>query len=142
MAQAEIREKLNVDAEKMFQAITRYEDYPQFVDGMTNAKCDRTKSGKVRVVYQINMMKDITYTLDHVEDATKRTVKWTLVESDAFKKNDGCWEIKDLGSGKCEAFYSLDVEFKIPVPGFILNRLVKGSLPSMIKSFEKRARSL
>ncbi len=142
MAQAEIREKLNVDAEKMFQAITRYEEYPKFVEGMKNAKCDRTQAGKVRVVYEVNMMKDIIYTLDHIEDATKRTVKWTLVESDTFKKNDGMWEIKDLGSGKCEAFYSLDVDFKIPVPGFILNRLVKGSLPAMIKSFEKRARTL
>lgn len=142
MAQAEIREKLNVDAEKMYQAVTRYEDYSKFVDGCTDAKTDRTQKGKVRVVYHLNMMKDIVYTLDHFEDATSRKVKWTLVESDTFKKNDGCWEIKDLGSGKCEAFYSVDVEFKIPVPGFILNRLVKGSLPSMIKSFEKRARSL
>ncbi len=85
------------------------------------------------------MMKDVSYTLDHKEDAASCTIEWTLVESDFFKMNNGRWTLKAVAPGKTEAHYALEVEFKIPVPGLILNRLVKGSLPSMIKNFEKRA---
>jgi ribosome-associated toxin RatA of RatAB toxin-antitoxin module len=140
MASAEFNEVLDVDRDKLYAAITKYEDYPQFVDGCTSTEVERKGPGHARVKYRVNMMKDITYTLDLHEDPAAGVVHWSLVESDFFKKNDGRWEIKSTGPGKTQVRYSLDVEFKIPVPGLILNRLVKGSLPSMVKSFQKRAK--
>jgi ribosome-associated toxin RatA of RatAB toxin-antitoxin module len=140
MAQAEIREVLPVAKDKLWEAIVRYEDYPKFVDGCTRVKVERKATGHARVTYNVSMMKDVTYTLDHKEDKEKGTVEWTLVDSDTFKKNTGRWELKDAGAGKTEAQYKLEVEFKIPVPGFILNGLVKKSLPAMVKSFEKQAK--
>jgi ribosome-associated toxin RatA of RatAB toxin-antitoxin module len=86
-------------------------------------------------------MKEVNYTLDHREDPSRNRVEWSLVDSDTFKKNSGFWELKEIAPGKTDVSYSLEVDFKIPIPGFILNRLVKGSLPSMIQSFEKRAQS-
>ena len=38
--------------------------------------------------------------------------------------------------------YVIEIEFKIPVPGLILNRLIKSSLPSMVRSFESQARKI
>ena len=35
MAQAEIHEVLTVDRDKFFDAVTKYEEYPKFVDGCT-----------------------------------------------------------------------------------------------------------
>ena len=140
MAQAEINEILTVDKNKLWDAIVRYEDYPKFVEGCTGVKVERKSSGHARATYNISMMKDVTYTLDHKEDKDKGTVEWKLVDSDFFKKNVGSWKLKDAGPGKVDVTYSLDVELKISVPGFILNRLVKGSLPSMLKGFEKRAK--
>lgn len=140
MANAEIKETLQVDFDQLFDTITRYEDYPKFVDGCTSVKVERKGEGKARATYHVSMMKDVVYTLDHVENREKGRIEWTLVESDMFKKNSGSWQLKKLASGKVEAHYSIEVDFKIPVPSLILNRLVKGSLPSMVKSFEKRAR--
>jgi ribosome-associated toxin RatA of RatAB toxin-antitoxin module len=140
MAQAEIKEVLKVDKDKLFDVITRYEDYPKFVDGCNSVQVERKGPGHARVTYQISMMKDFSYILDLREDREKGRVEWTLVESDMFKVNNGLWELKEAGSGKTEAFYKLEVEFKIPVPGLILNRLVKGNLPSMLKSFETQAK--
>ncbi len=140
MASAEIKEILPVDKDKLFEAIIRYENYPQFVEGCTAVKVERKGTGKARATYHVSMVKDVTYTLDHLEDAEGGRVEWTLVESDFFKKNTGRWELKTAGKGKTEVFYSLDVEFKIPVPGFMLNRLIKGGLPSMLKNFEKQAK--
>ncbi len=142
MAQAELTQTLSVSKDKLFAAVTRYEDYPQFVEGCTRVEVERKGPGKARVTYHVSMMKDISYTLDHTEDFEKGVITWDLVESDAMRANSGSWEIKDAGSGKCEASYRITIDFKFPVPGFILNRLVKGSLPSMIKSFESRAKTI
>jgi ribosome-associated toxin RatA of RatAB toxin-antitoxin module len=98
MAQAEIREVLPVAKDKLWEAIVRYEDYPKFVDGCTRVKVERKATGHARVTYNVSMMKDVTYTLDHKEDKEKGTVEWTLVDSDTFKKNTGRWSRQDRGS--------------------------------------------
>lgn len=139
MAQAEISEIVPVSKEKFFATITRYEDYPKYVDGVKSVKVERKGAGQARVTYYVSMMKEVVYTLDHREDLEKGVIEWSLVESDTLKKNTGRWNIKSAGDGKTDVNYSLEVEFKIPVPGFILNRLVKGSLPSMLKNFVNQA---
>jgi ribosome-associated toxin RatA of RatAB toxin-antitoxin module len=139
MAQAEIHEVISVDKDKFFETVTRYENYPQFVDGVHSVKVERKGPGKARVSYQMEMMgQEIQYVLDHVEDAAAGTVEWTLVESNFMKKNVGRWDIKAAGAGKADVRYALEIEFKVPVPGFILNRVVKGRLPQMLKEFEKQ----
>jgi ribosome-associated toxin RatA of RatAB toxin-antitoxin module len=140
MAQAEYREVLPVAKDKLIATIANYENYPQFIDGCKSVEVERKSDGVVRVLYHVNIMsQDVTYTLDHKENRDNGTIEWNLVESNFFKKNNGKWEVKNAGSGKADVLYSLDVEFKVPVPGFILNRLVKGSLPGMVKSFGKQA---
>lgn len=144
MAQAEFRETLQVDQAKLLQVITQYEHYPQFVEGCEAVQISQAPgSDAVRVVYQVSVMsQDVQYTLDHRHDLKTGRVEWELVESNFFKKNSGSWQVRAAGAGKSDVLYSLDVEFKVPVPGFILNRLIKGSLPGMVRSFEKRAKSV
>jgi ribosome-associated toxin RatA of RatAB toxin-antitoxin module len=143
MANAEHTDTLSVQKSKLFAAITKYEDYPQFVDGVSSVKVERQGPGKARATYNISIMgQNMTYTLDHVEDEAAGNVQWTLVDSNFFKKNTGGWKIVESSSAQCKVTYTLDVDFKISVPSFILNRLVKGSLPTMVKGFEKRAKSL
>jgi ribosome-associated toxin RatA of RatAB toxin-antitoxin module len=139
MAQAEIQETLSVDQDKLFATITRYEDYPEFVEGCTSVEVDRLPSGQSRVKYHVNLLKEISYTLDLREDREKGVIEWNLVQSDFMKKNSGRWELKAAGSGKTQVKYSVEIDLKFPVPGLIMNRLVKGSLPAMVRSFEKQA---
>jgi len=47
-----------------------------------------------------------------------------------------------VGPGKTDVLYELEIEMNFPVPGLIMNRLVKGSLPSMVKGFVKQAKNL
>ncbi|OFZ54155.1 MAG: hypothetical protein A2428_02255 [Bdellovibrionales bacterium RIFOXYC1_FULL_54_43] len=139
MAQAEFHEVMDVDRDKLYAAITKYENYPEFVEGMKSVKVERVAPDRARVSYQVSMMKEISYTLEHKENASAGRVEWSLISSDSFKKNSGVWELKAAGRGKTDVRYSLELEFTFPVPGIILNRLVRGSLPSMVKGFVKRA---
>lgn len=142
MAKAQIQEILPVTKKSFFTVISRYEDYPQFVEGCTSVKVERKGVGKARVTFHVTLMKDITYTLDMVEDEAQGTLSWSLVSSDFFKKNSGTWIVKEIEKDQCDIKYGLEVDFKVPVPNFILNRMVSGSLPSMLKSFEKQARKM
>lgn len=142
MAEASIEKTLEVDFKDLYKVITTYEDYPQFVDGVTSVSVARKDDRSARVTYTVSMMKEFTYVLDLSEDPVNGKVSWELVESDFFKKNSGSWKIKSLGEGRTQAQYDLEVEFSVPVPGFILKKLVKGSLPTMMKNFEERAQSI
>ena len=142
MATAEHSDTLSVSKSKLFSVITKYQEYSQFVDGVSSVTVERTAPGKARATYKISLMgQDMVYTLDHEEDEAAGTLRWTLVESNFFKKNTGGWKVTETSPTSVKVTYTLDVEFKISVPGFILNRLVKGSLPPMVKAFEKRAKS-
>lgn len=144
MAQAEIRETLSVDKDKFFKTITDYANYPKFVDGCTQARVLEQKSpdGEARVQYAVSLIKDVTYTLDHKVDAAAGVMHWSLVESEFMKVNNGRWELRSAGPGKTDVSYKVEIEFKIPVPGLILNRLIKSNLPAMLKQFEKQAQKL
>jgi ribosome-associated toxin RatA of RatAB toxin-antitoxin module len=139
MAKADIQEVFEIDRDTLFDVITRYEDYPQFVEGCTGVKVERKASGACRATYAISMMKDFSYTLDHRENRESGKIEWTLVSSDFFRANTGAWTLRAVGPGRTEVRYSIDLDFKVPVPGFILKKLVQGNLPGMMKSFRERA---
>ena len=142
MAQAEISRTINAPKDVVYKVITDYEKYPEFVSSCQEAKVLSSEPGKKRVAYRVELMKDVRYTVDQREDAAKGVVEWSLVESNIFKQNAGRWELREVDATHTEATYTLEVEFKIPVPGFVLKKLVQGSLPAMVKDFVERAESL
>lgn len=140
MASAEIEKTLYVEPQRLFEAVIKYEEYPEFVDGVKRVEVKRDDGKPTVVKYYFSLFKDFEYELEHFEDPEKGTVQWSLIESDLFNKNSGKWEITPAGEGLTQVKYSIDVDFKVPVPGFIVKRLVKGNLPGMIQSFEERAK--
>ena len=138
MAEASKTIQMAVPREKLWGVIANYTKYPEFVEGVQTVKVLSRDKAVVRIQYGISLLsKDITYTLDHFEDAPNGMV-WKLIDSNILKANSGSWSLKDLGGGKTEVTYLLALDFKIYVPGMILNGLVKSSLPKMLESFEKR----
>lgn len=142
MAKASLTKTLDVPKDKLFAAITRYEDYPQFVTGCRKVEVERKAPGQARVKYMANIMgKDLWYLLEHSEDFENGTVTWKLHDSDLLKIDSGTWTLKDLGGGKTEVTYAIEIEFKIWIPGPVLKTLTATTLPSLIGEFEKRARA-
>ncbi len=143
MDQVQFHDVLSVDSSQLFSTITHYEDYPQFVDGCESVQLEKRSDGKIRVSYEVIVMgQRVNYVLDHQENSELGRVEWALVESRFFKKNTGSWKVESVGHQKSDVIYSLELEFKVPVPSFILNRLVKRNLPRLVKSFEKQAKQV
>ena len=142
MAKASRTEVFDIDINRLYDVIVDFESYPDFVLGVNDIKVhDMTETSGV-VEYSIDMIKKLNYQLD-MEMSRPNKVAWTFKKGDRFKINDGGWDLKDLGDGKTEVTYSLEIEVKGFIPGakMIVNKLTETSLPSMMKSFYERAKS-
>ena len=60
-----------------------------------------------------------------------------------MRSNVGGWALRDLGDGRTEATYDVDVVPKgLWVPKSIVNMLTNKSLPSTLEAFKKRAEAI
>lgn len=142
MARAERTEVFDVPADKFYQAIVDYKNYPEFVDGMRSVEVQNETAEGATVKFNLSLIKDISYTIK-LSNKPQTEVSWSLVSGDMMKINNGKWTLKDLG-GKTEVTYSLEVELKGFLPGLsmIEKTLVNTNLPLNMKAFAKRAASL
>lgn len=142
MAEATKTVVMPVPIDKIWDVIVDYEKYSEFVDGVHSVKAKPMGKGKTEAQYSLELLgKEIFYTLEHVENKPHE-MSWHMLDSNIMKANTGGWTLKDLGKGKTEVTYRLALEFKIYVPGLVLNGLVKSTLPKMLENFERRAKEV
>jgi ribosome-associated toxin RatA of RatAB toxin-antitoxin module len=143
MARADKTEIYDVPVEKFYQAIVDYKKYIEFVDGCKSVTIDKESAEGAVVTFTLSIIKEISYTIT-LKHIPNKEVSWTLVKGDMMKTNNGKWTLKDLGNGKTEVNYNLEVEFKgfLPGLGLIEKTLVNTNLPMTMKAFCKRAQGL
>lgn len=143
MARADKTEVYDVPVDKFYQAIIDYKNYPDFVDGCKSVAIINENAEGAEVKFTLSIIKEIVYiiTLRHIPN---KEVSWSLVKGDMMKVNNGKWTLTDLGNGKTEVNYSLEIEFKgfLPGLGMIEKTLVNTNLPMTMKAFCKRAQGL
>ncbi len=144
MAKASLSENVTLSGERFYRSVTAYDRYSEFVTGCRSAKILLTTDRGATVEYGVALMKDISYTLRHAhtEGTGRWGMTWELVSSGFLEKNAGRWEITSRGENSCHVEYDVDIEFKLPVPGFLLKKLIASSLPKMFKEFETFASKL
>ncbi|ATH07755.1 hypothetical protein BIY24_07285 [Halobacteriovorax marinus] len=138
MASVSRTETFDVEIEKLYDVIVDYNSYPEFVDGVSSINVLEQSEDNARVEYGLNLIKKFKYTLS-LSHKRPTSVSWEFESGDLFKKNNGSWELVDLGNGQTEVTYSLDVDVKGFVPKSIISKLTDSSLPAMMKSYRERA---
>lgn len=143
MAKAERTETYDVPCEKFYRAIVDYKGYTDFVTGMKKVEVKEESADGATVTFTLNLIKEVTYTLK-LRNKKNEEVSWGLVSGDPMKVNNGKWTLRDLGGGKTEVTYSLEVELKgfFPGLGMIEKTMVSTNLPLNMQAFAKRAASL
>lgn len=136
---------INVPAEHLFDTITDYESYPDFIPetlGVEVLERKKKKDGSrvSEVKFDIKVIKQVDYTL-RLTEVPNESVTWELVEGRIFKSNNGGWQLESAGKGKTEATYSVDITIGLLVPQAITNMLVGSSLPKMLEQMKERAES-
>ena len=140
MASATRTEVVDVEINKIYDVLVDYAKYPEFVEGVNEINVISKNDTSAKVEYSVSMIKTFKYTLN-IKQTRPTGLSWNLDSGDLFKKNDGEWKLKDLGNGKTEVTYTLDLDFKMFAPSSILSALTSKNLPTMMESFFKRARA-
>lgn len=141
MAEASKSIEVNVAREKLFDVITDYASYPEFLEtvGLRSAAVHGVDGNVKTVTQEIEVMgKRVGFTLRMVEERPRR-VSWSLVKGQMMSRNDGYWSLEELGPGRTRATYSLDLKLGLLVPSAISTRLAATFLPAMLEAFKKRA---
>lgn len=131
-------EVFNCTPAELYQLITDYEKYPEFLQEVKGCKVVRADGNKKLVEYKVNVIKTFTYQLSMVENAPHQ-VTWSFAGGDIFKTSDGSWKLEDM-NGKTKATYSVDATFGIFVPGPISKALLSVNLPTMMSAYHKRVK--
>jgi ribosome-associated toxin RatA of RatAB toxin-antitoxin module len=140
MPSASTTEVFNCTAEELYNIITDYEKYPEFLGMVKGMKVLKTEKSKKLVEYSVSVMKDFKYKT-WMEEKPHKSVTWNFAEGDLFKKMSGSWTLEPQGN-KVKATYHVESEFAILVPGFVAKTLMSVDLPNMINAYKKRIEKL
>ncbi|HLL04420.1 MAG TPA: SRPBCC family protein [Myxococcaceae bacterium] len=131
---------INAPIEKVFDVITQYEKYTQFLPEVKEVRTSNRQGNEVNVHYKVDLMKTVKYTIRSKEERPTR-MSWTFVEGEFMKDNKGSWVLEPEGEGKTKATYTVEMALGALVPKSIVNALVETSLPKMMDAFKRRAES-
>lgn len=130
---------LNVPVACLFQAITDFEKYPEFLKEVIQAEVlPGVTRSHAKVHFQLEVIKRFDYELEF-RMKENENVKWELVSSNFFKQNAGFWDLKPIAGTKTQVRYHLEVGFGFFVPPWVAKKLTEFNLPQMFDSFENRA---
>ena len=143
MAQAQKSISIEVTPEQLFDVISDYEKYPEFLPEVKSAKVAFGSGSIKEVTYQVDIKaKVISYTLKHTAERPRR-LAWTMIKGEMMKGNDGSWVLKaGAQPGTTDATYTIDHKLSSLVPGFIEKALAEQSLPGLLTNFKNRAEKL
>lgn len=139
MANVERTEVFDSPIDKVYQVIVDYSKYPEFVAGCDEVEVLENNDTGARVKYFLNLIKKFSYIIKMKHNKPTK-VEWELESGDIFKVNSGSWTLKDLGNGKTEVTYKVDLDFKVMAPKMIVNKVVSSNFPAMMKAYQKRCK--
>ena len=128
---------IDAPVEKVFQVVTDYDRYAEFLPEVKRVSSKRS-GNQVEVHYEVDVIKRIQYTLRMQEEPPHR-VTWSFVKGEVMKDNHGSWLLEPAGEGKTKATYTIEMALGPLVPKAIVKALVEGSLPKMLDAFKRRA---
>lgn len=129
---------INAPIEKVFDVITQYERYPEFLTEVKKTRTENRKGDTVDVHYTVDVMKTVNYSIRVVEERPRR-MSWSFIKGEVMKDNKGSWVLEPEGEGKTRATYNVEMALGLLVPKAVVNALVDTSLPKMLEAFKRRA---
>ena len=130
----------NAPVEKVFEVITDYEKYGEFLPEVKKTRVTGRQGTEANVQYEVDVMKTIKYTVKMREEKPTR-LTWTFVEGEFMRDNKGSWVLEPQGPNQTKATYTVEMTLGPLVPKAIVNTLVDSSLPKMLENFKKRVES-
>jgi coenzyme Q-binding protein COQ10 len=129
---------INAPVEKVFDVITQYDRYPEFLPEVKEVRAANRQGNTLELHYKVDVVKTIRYSIRVTEERPRR-MAWTFIEGEMMKDNKGSWLLEPEGEGKTRATYNVEMALGLLVPKAVVNALVDTSLPKMLEAFKRRA---
>ena len=137
MAKTERSVVIHAPPEKVFEVISDYAKYPEFLPEVKAVKVESGQGDIKDVTYTVDIKaKVINYTLRHTPKPPGE-LSWTMVRGEVMKGNDGAWILRPVPEGT-EATYKIDLRLGALVPSMVERKLAEQSLPGLLQNFKKR----
>ena len=142
MPQVEREIVINAPPEKVYEVITDYESYPQFLPEIVGVETLSRNDGEAVIRFELELIMRISYTL-RLKENGKDGVHWTLEEAKLMDANTGSWELRSGGEpGTTHVRYGLEIKLRGLIPKSVSSKLTEITLPQTLQRFKERAESL
>ncbi len=131
--------------ELCFQVVADVESYPGWT-GDIKAVTVRSRDGDGRpteVEFRAAAFgRSTTYELAYDYSRSPKVLAWRLVKGDLTSKLDGSYTFDSREDGGTELTYVLDIELKVPLPGFVKRRAQSRIMHAALSELKARVESI
>ena len=111
--------------EHCFEVLTAFDEYPQWAADIKSVTVDeRDAEGRaLEVTYRAAAFgRSTSYTLRYDYGSAPSELSWKQIAGDITRRLDGSYKMVPSGDGGTEIGYTLVVDLKVPLPGFVKRR--------------------
>jgi ribosome-associated toxin RatA of RatAB toxin-antitoxin module len=130
--------------ERCFAVVSDVEHYPEWVADVKEVQVlERDEQGRALVVsYRAGAFgRSARYVLVYDYSGAPHELSWTQREGDLTSRLDGRYRFSATNDGATEVSYELDVELKVPIPGFVRRRAEGHILHAAVRDLKSRVES-
>jgi coenzyme Q-binding protein COQ10 len=135
------RAYLEATPEQVWNTISRYERYPQFLPRVASTRIDRRSQNVTIATMKLDLpfpMNGTWYTNRYVENKAAGTIDWKMLRG-SLKSTVGRWKISPQGKGTLVQ-YALQTDPGIPfIPQRLIQEGSKRTIPDILRAVEAYA---
>jgi uncharacterized membrane protein len=132
--------EIDAPADELYDVAADVAAYPEWASGVKEVDVldldDQGRVDRARFVLE-GFVKEIEYVLKYTHDRPN-TLSWVAEESDDLKMLEGSYQFSSTDGGATEVVYSLTVEPKFIIPGFIRRQAEKQIVTTALRGLRKR----
>lgn len=127
------------ELDRVLAVVADVEAYPQWQDEIREVEVLESDDDgwpvRVRMVVDARVF-HTTLVLAYRYTAT--SMAWELEEGDQVRRNDGRYELEDLGDGTTAVTYQLEIELAVPVPTPLRRRAARRIVEGALSGLQRR----
>ena len=132
---------IRASPERCFAVVADIERYPEWITDMKEVTVhDRDEQGRPHLVTfrAAAFGRSTTYTLEYDFSQAPHILAWHLTKGDITTKLDGSYVFEPADGGGTELAYHLEIEIRVPIPGFIKMRAQSRIMTTALRDLKAR----
>ncbi|MHB8263313.1 MAG: SRPBCC family protein [Acidimicrobiales bacterium] len=136
---------VNAPPAKCYEVVIDFNHYPEWVSDLKEVivqSTDNTGRPEEVAFRAAAFGRSTSYTLKYDYSHSPAVVAWNLLQGDLTTVLDGSYKFENVDDTKTEVTYTLEVDLKVPLPGFVKRRAQSRIVHSALEDLKARVESL